>query len=178
MPRETKNISPEKSIAWRVLGLLKELAVALGIIVISMTIFGHLRAPDLPDQAPDFTLRDLQGNLVSLEAYRGKPVVLNFWATWCGPCKIEIPSFSKFAANNPNIPVLGIAIDGTADELRQARKNLDINYRILMGSNSVQDAYGVESVPTTIIVAPDGKVSSAHAGIMMGPQLEWATRHW
>ena len=178
MPRVSKPSSSEKSTAQRLLGLFKELTVTLGILVIVMTLLGQFRAPDLPEQAPSFTLFDLQGKLVSLEAYRGKPVVLNFWATWCGPCKMEIPSFSKFAVNIPNIPVLGIAIDGTSGQLRQARKSLGIKYRVLIGSNSVQEAYDVDSVPTTIIIAPDGKIVSAHTGIMMGPQLAWATRHW
>lgn len=140
------------------------------------TALGHLRAPDLPSEAPPFSLPDLDGSLVGLEDFAGQTVVLNFWATWCGPCRLEIPSFSKFATQNPNIPVLGIAIDGEVEQLRAARDNLGISYPILRADVKTLEAYGVSGVPTTVVVRGDGKVRGAHVGPLFRPQLWWMTR--
>ena len=137
---------------------------------------GWLRAPDLPDQAPDFTLAALDGSTVTLSDLRGQTVVLNFWATWCGPCRVEIPAFSAFAQDHPEVPVLGIAVDGTPAELRQAAAKLGIDYPVLVADGAVQAAYQVETLPTTVVINPDGSVRTAHAGIMPGPQLRWAAR--
>lgn len=137
---------------------------------------GWLRAPDLPDQAPDFTLADLDGATVTLSSLRGQTVVLNFWATWCGPCRVEIPAFSAFAQEHPEVPVFGIAVDGSPAELRRAAAQLGIDYPVLVADGAVQAAYQIETLPTTVIVNPDGSVRTAHVGIMPGPQLRWATR--
>ena len=102
--------------------------------------------------------------------------MLNFWATWCGPCRTEIPWFSKFATENPDIVVLGIATDGTEDELRAASAQLGITYPVLRADSATQRAYGVNTIPTTVVVEPDGSVGTVHVGLMTGIQLELATR--
>ena len=135
-----------------------------------------MRTPNLPDQAPEWSLKNLQGEVVSLKDFRGKTVVLNFWATWCGPCKMEIPTFSEFAQENPDIPVLGIAVDGSPELLRRASKKLNIMYPVLIADEDVQSNYKVRNLPTTVIVDPTGKVKDVHVGVMFGPQLKWATR--
>jgi len=147
----------------------------LAIAAIWITV-GAMRAPALPEAAPDFTLRSTDGDVVALSALQGQTVVLNFWATWCGPCRAEIPAFSKFARNNPNIPVYGIAVDGTVGQLRSAQERLGIDYPVLVADEQVQQDYGVSTIPTTVVVGPDGSVAAAHAGIMLRPQLWWATR--
>jgi thiol-disulfide isomerase/thioredoxin len=162
---------------WRmVLRFAKEAAILLVIFVVLSTVMGRLRAPDFEGEAPAFRLATLDGEQVALEDFRGKTVVLNFWATWCGPCRVEIPSFSKFAREHPDIPVLGIAVDGRADDLRVAAKKLGIEYPVLVGTRDVVSAYGASTVPTTVVVGPDGSVKTAHVGVMTGPQLWLATR--
>jgi len=153
-----------------------EWSVTLALIALAWVGIGILRAPDLPDQAPGFTLPDLDGQQVSLADFSGQTVVLNFWATWCGPCRFEIPAFSEFADENPDIPVLGIAVDGTTPELRRASKELGITYPVLIADASTKASYGVETLPTTVVVGEDGAVRYAHAGLMLQPQLIWATR--
>lgn len=155
---------------------LLEWGGTLLLIALAWVGIGMLRAPDLPEQAPGFTLPDLQGQAVSLSDFEGQTVVLNFWATWCGPCRIEIPAFSSFADDNPDIPVLGIAVDGTTAELRRARSELGITYPVLIADAATKDSYGVTTLPTTVIVGEEGGVEYAHAGLMLGPQLVWATR--
>jgi len=132
---------------------------------------GQLRAPELPEVAPDFELVTLDGDTVRLSSLRGKTVVLNFWASWCGPCRVEIPQFSSFAEAHPEVPVLGIATDGTPGELKAASKKLGITYPVLRADAATVRAYGVDTLPTTVIVGPEGTVAAAHAGILTRPQL-------
>ena len=72
--------------------------------------------------------------------------------------------------------MLGVATDGTRAELRRAAEKLDIRYPVLLSDDATERAYGVSTLPTTVVVGPDGAVRSAHAGIMLGPQLRWAAR--
>jgi thiol-disulfide isomerase/thioredoxin len=158
------------------LRLLRDWGISLAFAVLIYLAVGWLRAPSLPDEAPDFALKTLSGEPVSLSSLRGKTVVLNFWATWCGPCRTEIPWFSKFATENPDVVVLGIATDGTEDELRAATAQLGITYPVLRADSATQRAYGVNTIPTTVVVEPDGSVGTVHVGLMTGIQLELATR--
>ena len=86
---------------------LRDLGLGLALVVVVMVGMGWARAPDLPSEAPSFTLLDVDGNAVSLSDFAGKTVVLNFWATWCGPCRMEAPAFAGFARAHPEVPVLG-----------------------------------------------------------------------
>ncbi|MEY3212787.1 MAG: hypothetical protein RIT28_3268 [Pseudomonadota bacterium] len=158
------------------LRLLRDWGISLAFAVLIYLAVGWLRAPSLPEEAPDFALKTLSGEPVSLSSLRGKTVVLNFWATWCGPCRTEIPWFSKFATENPDVVVLGIATDGTEDELRAATAQLGITYPVLRSDSATQRAYGVNTIPTTVVVEPDGSVGTVHVGLMTGIQLELATR--
>ena len=162
----------------RVLKSLKDGAIYLVLAGAVFHFVGQWRAPDLPDKAPDFVLNDLEGRPIQLSSLQGRPVILNFWATWCGPCKLEIPSFSSFADSNPGVTVLGIAVDGAAQTLKVAARELGITYPVLMGRRSVQELYGVSTLPTTVVIDPEGKIHSAHTGMMFGPQLSWAVRAW
>lgn len=149
----------------------------IGVIVL-VQIVGALRAPDLPDEAPDFTLQTLDGEWRALSEYRGQTVVLNFWATWCGPCRAEIPSLSSWAQNHPEMVVLGVVADGPPAKVKAAARSWGITYPVLMGDRATLDAYKVGSYPTTIVVGPDGEVSAGHVGIVTRPQLWWLTRSW
>jgi peroxiredoxin len=120
--------------------------------------------------APDFSLKDENGKSVKLSDYRGKVVLLNFWATWCGPCKVEIPWFMEFEQQykDKGFAVLGVAMD---DEGWQAVKpylsERKVNYRVLMGNDSVTQLYGgVDSLPTTFVIDKDGRIASAHVGLV------------
>jgi len=160
-------------------GMVKDWGIALILTAFGfllLTSYAKMQAPDLPDTAPSWSLENLEGKTVSLEDFRGKTVVLNFWATWCAPCVTEIPTFSAFAKENPDIPVFGIAVDGSRSSLRRAAKSLKISYPVLMADSKVKSAYKVSSLPTTVVIDPQGQVKDIHVGIMLGPQLRWATR--
>lgn len=162
---------PPPTLLRRVLHVSRDWGLTLLFGALLFHGVGQWRAPDLPDAAPDFTLQTVDGETVQLSSLRGQTVVLNFWATWCGPCRVEIPQFSGFADAHPDIPVLGIATDGTVGELKAAREKLDIRYPVLRADAATVQAYGVDTLPTTVIVGPDGRIEAAHAGILTRPQL-------
>lgn len=158
----------------RVLRFVREAVIWLVVALVGLAVVGRLRAPDLPERAPAFALTDLDGGTVRLEALRGRPVVLNFWATWCPPCRVEIPAFSRLAARRPDVAVLGIAADGTPETLRAAAAELGATYPILQGTPAVFAAYGVTTYPTTVVLDADGRVVHANTGLMLDPHLSFA----
>lgn len=120
--------------------------------------------------APDFTLTDANGNPVQLSDYRGKVVLLNFWATWCGPCTIEIPWFIEFEQEykSRGFEVIGVSMDEDGwKAIKPYIAEHKVNYRVLLGNDSVTQLYGgVESLPTTFIIDRDGKFAFApHVGL-------------
>jgi peroxiredoxin len=120
--------------------------------------------------AADFTLRDANGSAVKLSDYRGKVVLLNFWATWCGPCTLEIPWFEEFERDykTQGLAVVGVSMD--EDGWKAIKPYMDahkMNYRVLLGDDSVSQLYGgVESLPTTFIIDRAGRVAfPPHIGL-------------
>lgn len=120
--------------------------------------------------AADFTLKDVNGRTVRLSDYRGKVVLLNFWATWCGPCKIEIPWFMQFEQElkDRGFAVLGVAMDDEGwDAVKPYIEQHKINYRIVLGNDSVADTYGgVDALPTTFLIDRDGRIAAKHQGLV------------
>ena len=118
----------------------------------------------------DFTLKDVEGRDVSLESYKGKVIVIDFWATWCGPCKVEIPHFIEFQDKYgpKGLQIVGISVDDTPDKLTPYVKDMKMNYVILQGldHDEVQDAYGpIMGIPVSVLISRDGKVCATHTGL-------------
>ncbi len=118
----------------------------------------------------DFTLKDVNGRDVRLADYKGKVILLDFWATWCVPCKTEIPWFvefqNKYGASG--LQVIGISVDDTVDKLKPYVKSLNMNYVVLQGlhHDDVQNAYGpLWGIPVTLVISRDAKICAKHAGI-------------
>jgi len=126
--------------------------------------------------APDFALKDSDGKTVRLSDYRGKVVMVNFWATWCGPCKIEIPWFMDFQRKNRDkgFAIIGISMDDDGwDAVKPFVNELGINYRIVLGNDSVTQAYGgVEALPTTFLIDREGKIAAVHVGLAAKSDFE------
>lgn len=170
---ETEAPPPPRS-RW---GWLRDLAVLVGGAVLVWVGIGWWRAPKLPEVAPDFSLPTLSGSHVSLASERGHPVVLNFFATWCGPCELELPTITDFAANNPDVPVYYLAVDGSAEALKAyALAHQMPLSNVVRLDNPTRDAYKPDTLPTTVVVKADGRIGGAHAGIILRPQLWWMTR--
>ncbi|MFA5908440.1 MAG: TlpA disulfide reductase family protein [Vicinamibacterales bacterium] len=117
----------------------------------------------------DFTLKDLEGQPVSLASYKGKVVLLNFWATWCGPCKAEIPGFVELQEKyKDNLVIVGFSVDDPADKAKAFAAEYKMNYPILLGEGreDVQDAYGpIWGIPASFLISKDGLVCRKHLGI-------------
>ncbi|MDQ1469780.1 MAG: hypothetical protein QOJ99_1260, partial [Bryobacterales bacterium] len=119
--------------------------------------------------APEFELKDATGKVVHLADYKGKVVLLDFWATWCGPCGIEIPWFVEFQRKykDRGFEILGISMDDDGwKSITPYVAEKKINYRILLGDDKTGDQYGgVEALPTTFVIDRDGRIASVHVGL-------------
>jgi len=125
----------------------------------------------------NFTLKDINGKDVKLSSYKGKVVLLNFWATWCGPCKIEIPWFNEFHQKYQakGFAVLGISADDTVEQLKPFVAEYKMSYTVLvgLGREDVQEALGpVWGLPTTLLISRDGKVCQRHMGLAKKAEFE------
>jgi peroxiredoxin len=117
----------------------------------------------------DFTLKDMNGRDVRLSDFKGRPLVINFWATWCAPCKHEIPSFVELVEKykDQNLTILGISTDDSAEDLRKFAAEFKMNYPVLvgLGHDELIEAYEAElMIPVTWFVKRDGTVALKHAG--------------
>ena len=119
--------------------------------------------------APEFELKDADGKTVRLSDYKGKVILLDFWATWCGPCKIEIPWFIQFERTykDKGFAVIGVAMDEEGwPVVKPFVTEMAINYRIVQGNDSVAQLYGgVEALPTTFLIDRSGKIAATHVGL-------------
>jgi len=126
--------------------------------------------------APDFTLESLDGRSMRLSDLRGKAVLLNFWATWCGPCKIEMPWFVDFQKQygSQGLQIVGVAMDDASKaDIAKFAKDMGVNYPILIGKESVGDQYGgVPALPESFVISRDGKIMDKIIGLRGKAEIE------
>ena len=119
--------------------------------------------------APDFALKDADGKTVHLSDYKGKVVLLDFWATWCGPCRIEIPWFEELerTRKDKGFEVFGVSMDENGwEDVKPFLAQMKVNYRVVIGDDPTTQAYGgVDSLPTTFLIDKQGKIAAIHIGI-------------
>lgn len=136
----------------------------------------------------NFTLKDIHGAKVNLADFKGKVVLLDFWATWCGPCKIEIPGFIEFNTRykSQGLVVVGVSVDDTIEQLRPFvndfkgadGKSYKMNYPVLIArddpqGDALQEAFGpIWGLPTTYIISREGKICKKHMGLAGKDQFE------
>jgi peroxiredoxin len=165
------------------------IAIIVAIVLLGILGYGYLNDPSgtvLADEnskkekkeskeeepkkfeAPDFTLKNIDGNEVSLSDYKGKIVFINFWATWCGPCRHEVPAFVELQEEygKDDLVILGISVDrGDLSVVPAFAKDYNINYEVLYASAEVVAMYGgINSIPTTYIVDREGYIRDGRIG--------------
>jgi len=122
--------------------------------------------------APGFALKDADGKTVRLSDYKGKVVLLDFWATWCGPCRIEIPWFIDIERKDKDkgFEVLGVSMDENGwEDVKPFLAAMKVNYRVVIGDDDISKAYGgVEDLPTTFLIDRQGKIAAIHIGLDSG----------
>jgi cytochrome c biogenesis protein CcmG/thiol:disulfide interchange protein DsbE len=127
-------------------------------------------------EAPEFALKDADGKVVKLSDYRGKVVLLDFWATWCGPCKIEIPWFMEMqrTKKDKGFEVLGVAMDDEGWEaVKPFAAKIGMNYRLVIGNDQTAQMYGgVDALPTTFLIDRGGKIAAVHVGLTSRKDIE------
>jgi thiol-disulfide isomerase/thioredoxin len=164
--------------------------VVVAFVVALMLYFGYHKArrtgtgsaPRLAQStvAPDFALETLDGKTLRLSDLRGKAVLLNFWATWCGPCKIEMPWFVDLQKQygSQGLQIVGVAMDDASKEdIGKFAKDMGVNYPILIGKESVGDQYGgVPALPESFLISRDGKIVDKIIGLRGKADIEDAVK--
>ena len=127
----------------------------------------------------NFTLKDMNGVDVKLASFKGKPIVMNFWATWCGPCRAEIPSLvelnKQYGEAGKDVVILGISVDDPVEKLKPYAAQMKMNYPVLVGNgrDDVQDAFGpLWGIPVTVFIDREGRIAKKHSGIASKEQFE------
>lgn len=146
------------------LAIVGTLLIGLGMRPTDLTAAANVRKI-----APDFSLDDSQGKAIKLSDFRGKVVLLDFWATWCHGCMTEIPWYMEFQNKykGNGLTVIGVSMDEDGwKSVKPFLAERKINYPIVVGSQDLGKLYSVETLPVTLLIDREGKIAEAHAGMV------------
>lgn len=151
-----------------------------GIAVFAFTLLlaaaSQAAMPAIGGKAPDFTLKNSAGSNLKLSEHRGEVVMINFWATWCAPCRQELPLLNRLHEQyrKAGFRLLGVNIDDRPDAARAMAKNLGISFPVLFDSEKrVSRLYDVNAMPSTVLIDRDGKVRYIHLGYRAGYETRY-----
>ncbi len=147
------------------------LFILIGIFVVLGCEKKNPPPPKLGDLAPPFILKDLDGKKVSLDDFKGKVVLIDFWATWCPPCKESVPDLNSLYEKykNNGVVILGLSVDAGGPNIVKAFKEAyKMSYPILMADESITRKYGVRGIPSLFILDKDGRVQQNFVGFSPG----------
>jgi cytochrome c biogenesis protein CcmG, thiol:disulfide interchange protein DsbE len=179
LPNQENETAPSSPPVKPVVKTLKLLAGAVMAVLMMVGLFfvnrywisPAVRAQTKTDAthpvAPGFSLTDITGKPLNLNDFKGKVVMLDFWATWCGPCRIEIPGFVQLQKKygEQGFSVVGISMDDSADPVVDYYKEMQMNYPVAVGNDRLGELYGgVLGLPTTFVIGRDGRIYAKHVG--------------
>lgn len=133
-------------------------------------------AVTVQDTAPDFTLKSLEGSNLRLEEYRGQVVLINFWASWCGPCRQEMPLLDRLHQRytDTGFAVLGVNVEGEEAPARELIDRIPVTFPVLIDKGQlVSELYKLEAMPSTVVVDRDGVVRYIHRGYKPGDEAKY-----
>lgn len=143
--------------------------VVSAILIWPTVVPGNASTTSARRSAPDFALQDSNGEMIKLSDYKGKIVLLDFWATWCHGCQIEIPWYMEFQKKykERGLVVIGVSMDDDGwKSVKPFLKDHNLNYPIVIGSENLGHQYGVDSMPVTLLIDRDGQIAESHAGMV------------
>lgn len=152
------------------------LRTANALIVLGAALALPAHAVDLREDAPDFTLKSLEGGNLRLEEYRGQVVLINFWASWCGPCRQEMPLLDRLhnRYEDTGFAVLGVNVEGEVAPAQEIVDRTNVTFPILIDDGQkVSDMYNLQAMPTTVVVDRDGVVRYIHPGYKPGDEAKY-----
>jgi len=151
-------------------------ALLLGACLIGLGVHPALAADSLLNRkAPQFQRKDLSGRMLDLARYRGKVVLLNFWATWCAPCQVEMPVFIRWQRESgpQGLQVVGISMDDDVASVRKLMAKLKVNYPVAMGDEALGELYGgVLGLPLTYLIDKHGLIRARFQGEVDPKEIE------
>jgi peroxiredoxin len=153
------------------------LKISIGLFLTLWLTAATAVAPS--SKAPDFTLKSLQGENVRLKEYRGQVVLVNFWASWCGPCRQEMPLLDRIQKRYEpaGFTVLGVNVEGKRDKAMKIAKKVNVSFPLLIDQEQqVSEAYGVDAMPFTVLVDRDGRVAYIHRGYKPGEEAKYVDK--
>ncbi len=132
-----------------------------------------IAVPEVNSPAPDFQLQSLSGEALRLSDFRGRPVMINFWATWCGPCQLEMPLIQKYyEKHSPDLVVLAVNNDEPRASVQEFVDKMKLTFPILLDPGArVEDQYRVRAFPTSLFINREGLIRYQHIGILNEQQL-------
>ncbi len=153
-----------KNIAYGLGILLVVLMLYLGLVTNSHKVTTSRLSPG--KEAPDFTLKTLDGRSVSLKDYRGKVVLVNFWATWCPPCREEMPLFEEVYEKyrEKGFEVLAVSTDSSKEAVTDFVKKYKLKFTVLFDDANVANIYGIQGLPTSFLIDREGKIVKVRLG--------------
>lgn len=149
----------------------------LGLLALALSLTSLPgQAGELAGPAPDFTLKSLAGDNLKLSEMRGEVVMLNFWASWCGPCRQEMPILEKiYQKYRPlGFTLLGVNVEEDSEEAKRYLKDVEVNFPILFDNrNQVSQLYHIIAMPSTILIDRDGQLRYLHQGYQPGVEQQY-----